>query len=183
MPSDAELLDRLRAADPSAFDELYARYRAPLFSFLVRLTRRAWLAEDLLQETWLRLARGVVDLPPDVSLRPWLFTVARNLFISHRRWAVLDADRLRDLGLLPQKISESPFELTARTETERNLERALASLPLDSREVLLLCAVEQLAPTEAAQVLGLEAGAVRQRLSRARVMLSEALAAAERKRS
>lgn len=180
--SDEEILAGLKSADRGAFDRVYARFRAPLFSFLVRLTGRAWLAEDLLQETWLRLARSAQDLPPDTQLRPWLFTVARNLFVSHRRWTLLDGDRLRQLGLLPASQGESPFERAAANETQANLERALASLPVDQREVLLLVAVEGLAPSEAAQVLGLRPDALRQRLARARAMLSERLAKAERKR-
>jgi len=182
-PTDSELVLGLRAADGAAFDALYARYRPALFSFLVRLTGRRWLAEDLLQETWLRLARNAVELPPDTALRPWLFTVARNVFVSYRRWAVLDADRLRELGLWPGQRSETPFELAAATETERALEAGLAALPVTQREVLLLCAVERMEPSEAAKVLGLEPEAVRKRLSRARGMLAEHLARQERTRS
>lgn len=179
-PTDSELLARLRAADQAAFDLLYARYRAPLFSFLVRLTGRRWLAEDLLQDTWLALARSAVELPAGTMLRPWLFTVARNAFLSYRRWALLDADRLRELGLLPTRAPESPFEQAAATEAQRRLEAALARLPVAQREVLLLCSVEQLEPREAATVLGIEPEALRQRLSRARAMLLEALERAER---
>lgn len=181
-PSDAELVSRLRAADPAAFDEAYARYRAPLFSFLVRLARTCWLAEDLLQETWLRLARHATDLPSDTSLRPWLFTVARNLFVSQRRWAVLDGDRLRELGLWPKARSDSPFEATAANETERRLESALGRIPIKYREALLLVAVEGLEPAEAAQVLGLRPDALRQRLARARSMLREELLTPTHKR-
>lgn len=175
--SEAELVASLRAADPRAFDLVYARHRAPLFAFLVRLTGRRWLAEDLLQETWLRLARSATELAPDTRLRPWLFTVARNLFISHRRWAILDADRLRELGLWPGKKSEveTPLERAALSEAQRRLESALAHLTLEHREVLLLCAVEQLEPSEAAEVLGIKPEALRQRLSRARGILKKEL--------
>lgn len=176
---------RLRAAEASAFDLAYARYRAPLFAFLVRLTGRRWLAEDLLQETWLRLARGATDLAPDTRLRPWLYTVARNLFISYRRWAVLDTDRLRDLGLWPGRSSETetPFARLVASETELQLERALARLPLEHREVLLLVAVEQLEPHEAALVLNVKPEALRQRLSRARGILKKELERKARSRT
>lgn len=175
--SDEELVAGLRAAEPRAFDVAYARHRAPLFAFLTRLTGRRWLAEDLLQETWLRLARSATDLHPDTRLRPFLFTVARNLFISHRRWAILDADRLRELGLWPGKTSEAetPLERAAVSEAQRLLEAALARLSVEHREVLLLCAVEQLEPSEAAQVLNIKPEALRQRLSRARGILKQEL--------
>lgn len=182
-PSDEQLLVGLRAGDAAAFDLAYARYRAPLYSFLVRLAGKRWLAEELLQETWLRLARSATELAEGTQLRPWLFTVARNLFVSHRRWTLLDADRLRQLGVLPQERGPSPFEEVAANETQARLERALAALPLAQREVLLLVAVERLEPSEAALVLGIKPEAVRQRLARARVMLSERLEREERKRS
>jgi RNA polymerase sigma-70 factor (ECF subfamily) len=175
--TDAELVAGLRAADPAAFDVAYARFRPALFAFLVRLCGKRWLAEDLLQETWLRLARNATELPADTRLRPWLFTVARNLFLSHRRWALLDADRLRELGLWPgDRIeAQTPLERVALSEAQRRLERALARLSLEHREVLLLCAVEQLEPSEAAEVLGIKAEALRQRLSRARGILRKEL--------
>jgi RNA polymerase sigma factor (sigma-70 family) len=181
--SEAELVAGLRSADPRAFDLVYARHRAPLFAFLVRLTGRRWLAEDLLQETWLRLARSATELPPDTRLRPWLFTVARNLFISHRRWAILDADRLRELGLWPGRKSdvETPLERAALSEAQRHLESALARLTLEHREVLLLCTVEQLAPSEAAEVLNITPEALRQRLSRARGILRKELEKKDRR--
>lgn len=181
--SEEEQVAGLRSADPGAFDLVYAQHRAPLFAFLVRLTGRRWLAEDLLQETWLRLARSATELPPDTRLRPWLFTVARNLFISHRRWAILDADRLRELGLWPGKTSEveTPLERAALSEAERRLESALAHLSLEHREVLLLCAVEQLAPSEAAEVLNITPEALRQRLSRARGILRKELEKKDRR--
>ena len=181
--SDRELVAGLRAASESAFDHVYERYRVPLFAFLVRLSGKRWLAEELLQETWLRLARNASALPADTELRAWLFTVARNLFLSHRRWAVLDADRLRELGLWPKASleRETPFEQASANQTQARLERVLAGLPFDYREVILLVAVEGLEPSAAAKVLGMRADAVRQRLARARAMLNERLAKDERK--
>ena len=174
---ETELLLRLRAGDERAFDALYDSYRPRIYGFLVRLARRTDLAEDLLQETWLRFARSAPDLPEDTRLGAWLFTVARNLFISYRRWALLDVDRLQELSLWPRSDPEelSPFDGACASELERDLERALASLPVADREVLLLVGVEQMDPAEAAAVLGIRADAFRKRLSRARARLAALL--------
>jgi RNA polymerase sigma-70 factor (ECF subfamily) len=134
-PAQPDLVKGLMRADPQAFDAAYERLRAPLYAFLVRLSGQRALAEDPLQETWLRLARRATELPVDAELRPWLFTVARNLYISHRRWALLDAQRLRELGVLPEAALTSPFEALAATETQRSLEKGLLGLPLKNREV------------------------------------------------
>ncbi len=173
---DAALVRALRAGEARAFDLAYARYRSRIFSFLLRLARRRDVAEDLLQETFVRLAKHARTLAEDTVLGAWLFTVARNLWRSHRRWRLLDAERLRELGLWPSASSVTPLALSEATETERRLEAALLALPEMYREVLLLVAVERLEPQRAAEVLGLRADAVRQRLLRARAMLSQALA-------
>ncbi len=177
-----ELFLRLRRGEAEAFDALYAHYRPRLFGFLARLCGRRDLAEDLLQETWLRLARAAPGLAEDSRVGAWLFAVARNLFYSQRRRALWERGRF-----LPAPSEDrtadgapSPFDLTAASETERILESALARLPLEAREVLLLVAVERLTPAEAAEVLGVKPEALRQRLSRARAALGRSLAEVRR---
>lgn len=178
---DTELVARLRRGDPAAFDAAYDRHRARLFSFLARLARDRALAEELSQETWLRLARHATRLEEDTDLGAWLFTVARNLHVSHCRWRLLDGERLLALAMtrLHAVDEETPFDLASAGETERNLEAALGALQPRYREVVLLIAIERFEPAQAAKILGLTPEAVRQRLSRARTMLASALEAAE----
>ncbi len=174
--SDAVLLTRLRQGDHDAFDAIYDRHRARLFSFLARLSRDRTIAEDLMQETFLRLARSAPD--PQVVLRAWLFRVGRNLFVDGRRRALLDFERLRDLALWPSRpriATETPFDHLEANQTQRRLEAALLALPLKYREALLLVAVERLSPTEAAQILEIAPPALRQRLLRGRALLRDAL--------
>jgi RNA polymerase sigma-70 factor, ECF subfamily len=179
-PHDRSAPGRAEPPAVAAFEAVYARLRAPLYSFLVRLSGRAELAEDLLQETWIRFARHGHRLEPEADPRPWLFTVARNLYRSHRRWALLDGERLRELGLWSAAEVAGPFEALCASESERRLERALHELSLGEREVLLLCGPSGFQPAEAATILGIGAEAFRQRLARARGKLRERLAAGER---
>jgi RNA polymerase sigma-70 factor (ECF subfamily) len=174
---DAQLVGRLKRGDGAAFDEAYARHNAALYAFLARLLGRRDLAEDLLQETWLRLATRAADLRDDTRLRAWLFTVARNLSLSFLRWRLLDGERLGTLRVswFRDGGQPSPFDLTAASELEARLERALAALPVRYREVLLLCGVHGLAPQDAAAVLRLQPEALRQRLARARAMIEDQL--------
>ncbi|MCX6549784.1 MAG: RNA polymerase sigma factor [Acidobacteria bacterium] len=172
---------RLRAGDAQAFDAVYAAYHARLFNFLARLSRRRDVAEDLLEETWLRLVTHARRLQDDTRLGPWLYTVARNIFYSYCRSRAIDDEGAAGLiGLWPAGTPQaSPFEETAARELERRVERALATLPTPYRETLLLVGVEGLTPSEAAAVCGLTPDALRQRLSRARAMLDRALASTE----
>jgi len=175
--SELRLIDRLRAGDEDAFDEVHRLFNSRVFSFLARLARSRDVAEDLLEETWLRLVGNASSLRPDTRLGPWLFTVARNLYVSYCRSRLLEHGHAADLiGLWPCGTHLSlPFEETAASETERRLEAAIASLPSGYREVLLLVGVEGLPAVEAAVICGVTPEALRQRLHRARVMLAARL--------
>jgi RNA polymerase sigma-70 factor (ECF subfamily) len=175
--AERALVDALRRGDRAAFDAVYDRFRARLFSFLARLSGDRALAEDLTQETFVRLARKATELAPDTRLRAWLFAVARNLHHDHRRRRLLDLDRLQSLALWPEHRAptRSPLDLTEADETRRRLEHALLRVPEPMREALLLVVVEGLSNEEAATILALRPDAVRQRVSRARALLREAL--------
>jgi RNA polymerase sigma-70 factor (ECF subfamily) len=180
---DAELVDRLRHGDASAFDRVYSTYHPRVFSFLLRLSGRRDTAEDLAQETWLKLAKAAPRLREDTTLAPFLFTIARNAFMSHRRWAMLDLSRIVTFGL---EAMSSDSGRTPETDHERAraialLEDALAQLPLASREVLLLVGVEGMEQDEVARMLGLTYDALRQRLSRARGQLAEKMDAIQKR--
>jgi RNA polymerase sigma-70 factor (ECF subfamily) len=171
------LVERLRAGDPDAFDVVHDEFNARLFSFLARLSRRREVAEDLVEETWLRLVTRAAQLRPDTQLGPWLFTVARNLYVSYRRSRMLEDSHAGSLmGLWPSGSPQpSPFQVAAASEAERRIEAAIGALPVAYREALLLVAVEGLKPAEAAAVCGISPEALRQRLSRARAAIAQHL--------
>jgi RNA polymerase sigma factor (sigma-70 family) len=179
MDRDTELdvVRRLAACDAAAFDAVYAEYHARVFGFLARLSRRRDVAEDLAEETWMRLVAHAPRLRPDTRLAPWLFTVARRLYISYcRSRMVEDAGLGSLLGLWPSHpVGVSPFDAAAVGELERRMEDALAAMPAKYREVLLLVGVEGFTPAEAAAICGIRPDAFRQRLSRARTMLARAM--------
>lgn len=178
---EKDLLDRLRRGDSAAFDRVYATFHPRILSFLLRLSGRRDTAEDLAQETWLKLAKAAPTLREDTTLAPLLFTIARNAFVSHRRWAVLDLSRIVTFGLEAMGAEAEP---TPETQHERArsmalLETALAQISVGAREVLLLVGVEGMDQEEVAKVLGVSYEALRQRLSRARKELSEKMASLE----
>lgn len=171
---ERDLVTRLRGGDASAFDEIYTWMRPRVWSFLARMTGRRDVADDLAQEVWMRLARHAPRLAPDTRLAAWLFTVARNLYVSH--WRAHQVSNQLAGDLLPiAPMPPSPFEAAAETQTSARIERAIAALPAAYREILLLCAVEGLAPKDAAAMLGISGEAARQRLTRARTMIDRAL--------
>lgn len=175
--TELALVARLRDGDAEAFDEVYAAFNTRLFTFLVRLARRRDVAEDLLEETWLRLVKHARRLRPDTRLSPWLFTVARHLSVSFTRARLLeDSAAVGLIAMWPFSVEHaSPFEAAAANELQRRVERGLAALPSTSREVLLLVGVAGLSHSDAADVCGITPEALRQRLHRAREALTNLL--------
>lgn len=111
---------------------MYVAFNARLYNFLARLANRHDVAEELLEETWLRLVTHARRLQPDTRLGAWLFTVARNLHASYCRSRLLeDSHQTSVLGLWPcGRPAPSPFAALEASEHGRRLASALASLPV-----------------------------------------------------
>lgn len=177
-PSTDALLAGLRSGSNAGFDRVYDAYRPKIYAFLLRMVASSALAEDLLQEVFVKLATKGSELVEDTNLKAWLFTVARNSVISHMRWRAAQSRNLEALGAgRQQETALTPQHAAEFTETHARLETALAALAPKYREVLLLIAIEGLSPSEAAAVIGVKSDALRKRLSRARQQMSLALEA------
>src|SRR5437868_7586916 len=83
--TDEELLAAYQQGDPGAFESLLRRYRAPLFTFLLRMLGDRERAEDLAQETFLRIVKGAAGWEHRARFQTWLFTIARNLCVDQSR--------------------------------------------------------------------------------------------------
>lgn len=173
------LVARLRAGEADALQELYVAHKKPIFGFLVRLARDRHVAEDLFQNTWLKVTCAVGRLRDDTELKAWLFAIARNEFRSYRRWQLVDLSRVflfyRDREEPTREATGDTNESSALT----GLEKALSMLGASDREVLLLVCVEGMSPQQAATVIGVSHDALRQRLGRARSRLKETLSKLE----
>lgn len=174
---ELQLVERLRTGDPEAFDAVHEAFNSRLYNFLARLSNRRDVAEDLVEETWLRLVVHARRLRPETRLGPWLFTVARHLHASYSRSRLLeDSHAAGMIGLWPYgRPGPSPFDAVEASEDQRRGAAALASLPLAYREALILVAVEGLRHSEAAEICGVTAEAMRQRVSRARALFARRL--------
>jgi len=169
-----------RGDDGPAFERLYLAYRSRVYGFLYRMSGAGDRADDLFQETWLRVARswarrGHAEIADQEA---WLFTVARNVFLSDRRARVTSARGATQLGEDPVPAGRTPERIAEAREDAAALEAALAELSDDDRAVLWLVAGEGLEQRQIARVLGVGYAAVRQRLARARERLAQRLARA-----
>jgi RNA polymerase sigma-70 factor (ECF subfamily) len=178
MQSDAShpLLERARAGDRQALEELLAHHQAQVYRFGLRMCRDPEDAKDVLQDTLFAMARGVRDFRGASSLSTWLFTIARSFCIKKRRESKfapaaersLDTDVAMEAARLADP-AKSPHEVLANREVENALDQAIRALEPMYREVLLLRDVEGLTAPEVAEVLGVSVQAVKSRLHRARL--------------
>ncbi len=168
---DEWLVVRCQLGERAAFDELTARWHAPLWSFLRRLSGEDDAADDLAQDVWLRVLRGIGRLRDGSRLRPWLFGIARRAAMDRLRaqYAVPASDV--DVAALP---AAEPSLLEDDVAVMRE---ELARLPLVEREALTLFYLQELSLTEVAEVLEVPLGTVKSRLFRARQLLRRELEA------
>ncbi|HUJ62268.1 MAG TPA: sigma-70 family RNA polymerase sigma factor [Kofleriaceae bacterium] len=169
---DAALIAAARTGDRRAIDELLARYQERIYRFGLRMCGDEESAREVLQETMLAAFRNLPGFRGEASLSTWLYQIARSFCIKQRRGArptsSLDAD-------LPDRTPLPDRQVEAR-QVGQALAAAIGELPPEQREVLVLRDVEGLSAQEAADVVGIEVGALKSRLHRARIALRGKLA-------
>jgi RNA polymerase sigma-70 factor (ECF subfamily) len=173
-PRDWELVARAQAGDAAAFTVLVRRYEVPVRRFCGRMVRSAEDAEDLAQETFVRLHRHLHTLHPRAKFSTAILGIARNLTLNHLR---NDRRRGRDsaaaLDGAPQADGRSPAPDSAAQQRELGaiIEQALGMLNAQQREIVVLRDIEGFDYGEIATLLGCRRGTVKSRLARAREQL------------
>jgi RNA polymerase sigma-70 factor (ECF subfamily) len=178
MASERQLLERARSGDPRAVDEILARHEKQVFRFGLRMCGNEEDARDVLQETLLSAFRNLQGFRGDARLSTWLFQIARSFCTKSRRLAAGEPaghEPLESASATPADALPADAQAHAR-EISAILQSAIASLGEAQREVLVLRDVEGLSAEEAAAVVGIEVGALKSRLHRARAELRHQLA-------
>ena len=161
----ADLLQRIaERADPAAFRELYEAYGPRVKAYMMRQGADAGTAEDLAQETLLTVWRKAALYAGDRgSMTTWVFAIARNLRIDRLRrevpWQELPEGRLTEASSEPL-----PDEAMAKKERQERVQAALAELPPEQKDVVILAYLEGLSHSEIAERLGLPLGTVKSRM-------------------
>lgn len=191
-PSDEELLTRFQRGERAAFADLLKRHKNGLYHFVLRHTRSPAVAEDVVQDAFLRVVQNAQDFKHEARFSTWLYTIARNLCIDHmRKHALRKHPSLDQRGssAAGDSSDEGPTlgEQTADTKTDVEREatgnelkdriaKAVDLLPDDQREVFLLREVSNLPFKEIAEVTGVPENTVKSRMRYALERLQEALA-------
>jgi len=177
--SDESLLARYREGDGAAFEILYARHRQGLYRFLLGLSGKAELADEVFQETWLSLIRSASQPQGRATFRTWLFQIARNRLIDHwRKHGVHQPlhDSYDEQSHAVSDETNDPEQLLSLSRDSQRLENALQTLPADQREVFLLRAHGDLDLAQIASLTEAPLETVKSRLRYAQQKLRRLLA-------
>lgn len=168
--NDELLVVRCRLGEREAFAELVRAWHDPVWNYVRRMLGHS-RADDVAQEVWVAVVRGLPHLKEPGRFVPWLFTIARRAV----------ADRLREEYARPEipmeeeRASADPADFADALVDRADLFAGLAELPVREREVLVLFYLQDLSLEDCAQVCAVPVGTVKSRLSRARRMLREQL--------
>lgn len=176
---DIELMRCLAEGDDLALNRLMDAWRQPLTAYLIRLTGSETTAQDLAQETFVRVYRHRLEYRSSQKFSTWLFAIATNLARNHARWrgrhpeTLLGHENLRELPVIAKDAP--PDEQTIANERITALQKAVSELPQDMREVLILSTWHDMSHAEIARVQDTSEKAVELRLYRARKLLRDLL--------
>jgi RNA polymerase sigma-70 factor (ECF subfamily) len=159
-----------------SFDSLYDRFSAAVYNFSLYLTRDKNEADELFQDTWLRVARNIQKTLAMTNPKPWIITIAvnlyrdslrkkrvRNLFSFHKP---LSSETEREIhGLLEKKGGE--MDASVRIDTAKAISRAVDALPSRQRQVFVLKEMDGFLLSEISEILGLPLGTVKSLMHRA----------------
>jgi RNA polymerase sigma-70 factor, ECF subfamily len=170
---DHEIMRRIQKDEFEAFDELVNRYKTRLVNVIYRMLNDRNEAEDLVQETFLRVWTHRQDYDFSYCLSTWIYTIALNLakneLRKHRKFKFFNLTDMTEKGL------ELPDPKMGPSALGHMLDQAIATLPAKYKSAFLLRDVEQMSYEEVAQILGVPLGTVKSRVNRARSVLKEHL--------
>jgi RNA polymerase sigma-70 factor (ECF subfamily) len=186
-PSDETLMLRYQQGDRTAFAQLVRRHQTPLYNFALRQVRVAQVAEDVVQESFVRVVQNAADFKHEARFTTWVYTITRNLCIDHlrkralRKHPSLDESRGEEgegptLGEQTADPRASVEREATGSELQVRIARAVDTLPDEQREVFLMREVSNLPFKEIAEITGVPENTVKSRMRYALERLQEALA-------
>lgn len=188
-PADEALLARYRRGDVDAFRSLVRRHQRALYNFALRQVRAPSVAEDIVQDVFVRIVQNVQTFKEESRFSTWAYTIARNLCIDHlrkgvhRRHASLDQPTSGDddgEGVpLGEKVAGSTMAADRTVigkQLQAHIRAAVEALPEDQREVFLMRQVSELPFKEIAEIVGVSENTVKSRMRYALERLQGALA-------
>jgi len=174
---DEELLKRSSRGDEEAFTNLYRRHADVLYRFAFRMTGSSWGAEEIVQDVFMTLVREPGKYDPERGTLPaFLFGIARNKIMKHnerlpREISLVERQEDGSGGGLMLRDSFTPAMWAEQRERLEKVRTAVMDLPVEFRETVVLCELEEMSYEQAARLLDCPIGTIRSRLHRGRALL------------
>jgi RNA polymerase sigma-70 factor (ECF subfamily) len=173
--TDKEIMELIQLGDDRAFKELVIRFQNRLLNFVGRIVTDQETAEELVQETFLRIYKRKLSYTPDFAVSTWVYTIALNLARSELR-----KRKLRRFLSLDYLKEETDFEIPDEKSRDFEnlvpvLKQAIEKLPEDYKTAFVLCDIQRLPYQEIAEIMRVPVGTVKSRINRARAMLRDKL--------
>jgi RNA polymerase sigma-70 factor (ECF subfamily) len=174
---DEALLRRSAKGDEEAFTTLYRRHAGALYRFALRMTSCAWGAEEIVQDVFMTLIREPSKYDADRGTLPaFLFGIARNKVMKHnerlpREFSLVERAEDGSGGGITLRDPFTPAMWAEQRERLEKVRTAVMELPVEFRETVVLCELEELSYQQAAEVLDCPIGTIRSRLHRGRALL------------
>jgi len=182
---EALFVQRLRANDDAAYDELVRVYHASIFHVAYRMLGDSGDASDVVQEIFLKVFRNINGFKGESSLKTWIFRIAFSEILNRLRWwkrryrhATVSLDEDQNGNGHGYRLSDAtpgPEQILQSKEQEQAIQQALKKLSSDHRSIIILRDIEGFSYGEIAEVLGVSIGTVKSRLARARADLKKSL--------
>ena len=166
--SDNALMLKVKSGDLDKMALLFQRYHRPLYGFLYHMTGLRESAEDMVQTVFYRMLKSRHTFTGDGEFKTWMYHIARNVLSDH--FKMHQRTRVHfDVTDLEERMSGDTqlFELVEKKMAVKILQKAVAALSPESREILVLSRFQELKGTEIAEILNISVGAVKVRIHRA----------------
>ena len=183
--NEVAFVDRLQVGSDEAFETLISLYQAPIYNVAYRILGDASEASDAVQETFMKIFKGIKTFRGESGLKTWIYRIAISESLNRQRWwkrwrrhAPISVDDTSPNGARLVEVRDSrptPESACAQMEMEREVQRALNGLSFEHRVAVVLRDIEGLSYDEIAETLGLSLGTVKSRLWRARSELKTKL--------
>ncbi len=176
LKEDRDIVRRAQKGDGEAFRSLLLRYYRPIFNLVFRLTGNREDAEDIMQETFLRVYKGLGSFECGRAFRPWIYRIARNLCIdrSRKRGRSIPEESLDDNMIVESRMcgfKPGPDQVYDHKELRETLVKAIGNIGIGYRELIILFHLEGLSIKEISEITGLKGTVVKNRLYRGRLAL------------
>lgn len=173
--NEQELLFKLKQGDQAAFDVLYQHYSLKIYQNILRLVKQDDLAEELLQDVFMRIWEKRETINIDTSFKSYLFRVAHNLVMDMFRRAAFDKNLRTHLSKFSTELYSNTEELTDLKDTQQLIDKAIEALPPQRKKIYLLCKIEGKSYEEVSKLLNVSTSTISDHIVKATKSLKENL--------